>query len=136
MSIPASALAPSFAGHGASRTTRNVIWSLKSAVVVVDKTLLHGVTIGQLTDYLGMYALSRLQTRPHFGEAPTILGLFDRPTSEDVSAQAPQGLTPWDEALLESLYHTNPKLVIQRSMMVTRMVTHIVPAEPAGAPTH
>ena len=136
MSFPASARTPSFAGHGASRITRNVIWSLKSAVVVVDKTRLLGVTIGQLTDYVSMYALSRLKTRPHFGEAPTILGLFGRATSEGVSAQAPQGLTPWDDALLESLYHTNPKLVLQRTMMATRMVTRIVPGEPAGAPTH
>jgi hypothetical protein len=121
---------PVFVGHEASRLTRVVIFSLTSAVVVVDRTQLHGVTIGQLTDYVGMYALSRLKTQVHFGDAATILGLFDGATSEGVSAQATQGMTPWDEALLESLYHTNPSLVLQQRTMVTRMVTHIVPGEP------
>ena len=135
MSIGAAPQAATFSENDVSRITRNVVWSLTSAVVVVDKTRLRDVNIGQLTDYISMYALSRLKTPAHFGDAPTILGLFDDATSEGVSAQAPQGLTPWDDALLESLYHTNPKLVLQRTMMVTRMVTHIVPGVPAGTPS-
>jgi hypothetical protein len=135
MSIGAAPQAPNFSESETSRITRNVIWSLTSAVVVIDKTQLRGVNIGQLTDYVSMYALSRLKTQVHFGDAPTILGLFDGATSEGVSAQAPQGLTPWDDALLESLYHTNPKLGLQRMTMITRMVTDIVPGVPAGTPT-
>ena len=128
-------MAPTFIGHESSRLTRNDIWSLKSAVVVVDRTQLKGVKIGQLTDYVSMYAFSRLKTQVHFGDVPTILGLFEGASSDGESAQKPPGLTPWDEAFLESLYHTDPKLVLQRTMMVTRMVNHIVPGVSAGAPT-
>ena len=83
------------------------------------------VTRGQLADYIGMYAFSRLKTDAHHGDAPTILGLFD-----GLSAQPPPGLTAWDEAFLESLYHTDPKSLLQRSHIVTRMVSHIVPEMP------
>jgi hypothetical protein len=83
------------------------------------------VKIGQLADYLGMYAFARLRTGAHHGDAPTILGLF-----QGAPTRSPPGLTAWDDAFLEALYHTDPKLVQQRGTMVTRMVSHIVPETP------
>jgi hypothetical protein len=119
--------APFFTNCGAaSHITRNVIWSLTSVIVVVDKTRLRGVTRGQLADYVGMYAFSRLKAGALRSDAPTILGLFD-----GVSAQSPGGLTTWDEAFLESLYHIDARLILQRALMVQRMVSHIVPESPA-----
>lgn len=117
------ARAPYFVSPDAdSRITRPASWSLTSAFVVVDATRLQGVKIGQLADYLGMYAFARLKTGAHHGDAPTILGLF-----QGAPTQSPPGLTVWDDAFLEALYHTDPRLVQQRGTMVTRMVSHIVP---------
>lgn len=106
-----------------SRITRPAAWGLASTFIVVDSTQLQGVKIGQLADYVGMYAFARLKTAAYHGDAPTILQLF-----QGTRTQSPPGLTTWDEAFLEALYHTDAKLVLQRGMMVTRMVSHIVPA--------
>jgi hypothetical protein len=110
---------------GDSRITRTAMWSLTSAFVVVDETQLQGVKIGQLADYIGMYAFARLKTGTHHGDAPTILRLF-----QGGPTQTPSGSTPWDEAFLQALYHTDPRLVLQRGLVVTRMVSHIVPETP------
>ena len=119
--------APTFAGHEPSRLVRNVEWNLTAVVVVVDKTQLHGIRIGQLTDYISMHAFSHLKPRADFGDVPTILRLFENP------AQAPEALTSWDEAFLKSLYHTDPKLIYQRESVITRMIKDIVPEVPPGA---
>lgn len=113
-------------GGGGSRITRDATWTLTSVIVVIDKTKLHGVTRGQLADYIAMNAFSRLKPGGRHGSAPTILDLF-----ENVSTQPPTGLTAWDEAFLESLYHTNPTMVQQPMLMASRMVKHIVPETPA-----
>jgi len=120
---------PTSVAHGGD--TQRATRSLTLAILVVDKTHLQGVTLGQLADYIGMYAFSRLRVDAHRGDAPTILGLFD-----DVPAQSPAGLTSWDEAFLESLYHTDPKSVLQRASMVTRMVERIVSDKPPESQTH
>ena len=113
-----------------SRITRAATWSLGSVIIVVDKTRLGAVTRQQLADYLGMYAYSRLKPGTHHANAPTILNLFD-----DLSGQPVQGLSAWDEAFLEALYHSNPSLVHQTQVMVTRMVSHIIPEGPADPPS-
>jgi hypothetical protein len=133
MTAQAGFSAPAFNNpRGASRLTRSVKWTFSSVIVVIDKAKLGEVTRGQLADYVGMQAFSRLKTGGRPGEAPTILGLF-----EGATAQSPPGMTAWDAAFLESLYHTDPALMQQRMSMVTRMVKHIVPetkADPASPP--
>lgn len=109
-------------GGGGSRLTRTTIWSLKSVFVVVDKTQLSHVKIGQLADYIGMNVLARLRPDAQHGDAPTILRLF-----QGDAAVRPEGMTPWDQAFLEAFYHTDQALVLQRGIMVRRMVSHIVP---------
>jgi hypothetical protein len=116
--------APAFVSPDAdSRIAGPAAWGLTSAFNLVDSTQLQGVKIGQLTDYVGMYAFARLKTAAYHGDAPTILQLF-----QGTRTQSPPGLTAWDEAFFEALYHTDAKLVLQRGMMVTRVVSHIVPA--------
>jgi hypothetical protein len=125
--LPMATPVPIFGGPTleASRMTRNAIWSLGSVVVVVDKSRVSGVTIGQLADYIGMQGFCQVKPTAFRSEAPTILTLF-----EGEGARA-TGLTAWDEALLESLYHTNPALVQQPLIMASRMVKHIVPERKA-----
>jgi hypothetical protein len=111
--------------QGDSHIARTSAWSVTSAFLVVDETQIQGVKIGQLADYIGMYAFARLKTGTHHGDAPTILGLF-----QGAPNQSPPGLTAWDEAFLEALYHTDPRLVLQRGLIITRMVSRIVPETP------
>ena len=123
--------APSFNRRDSgSRITRAASWSLGSVIIVVDKTKLGAVTRQQLADYVGMYAYSRLKPGTHHANAPTILNLFD-----DLSGQPAPGLTQWDEAFLEALYHSNSRLVHQTQTMVTRMVQHIVPEDSPEPPS-
>jgi hypothetical protein len=131
MGSPGDLPVPSFARRDSgSRITRQATWSLKSVVVVVDKTKLSGVTWQQLADYVGMSAYSRFKPGTHHANAPTILDLFD-----DLSGQPPPGLSAWDEAFLEALYHSDPALVQQTQTMVTRMVRHIVPEDAPEPPS-
>jgi len=117
--------APKFAGSDSSRLVKSVIWSVRSAIVVVDKNKMEGISRDQLADYIAMCALSRIKPRTTFGDAPTILKLFDGPAT-----QAPASLSAWDQAFLESLYHTDSTSTMQRQMIVTRMMSHIVPQPP------
>jgi hypothetical protein len=121
--LPTGSSVPIFSGPTleASRIVRNAIWSLDSVLVIVDKSRVSGVTIGQLADYIGMQGFCRIKPTAYHSEAPTILTLF-----EGAGARV-TGLTAWDEALLESLYHTNPALIQQPMIMASRMVRRLVP---------
>jgi hypothetical protein len=117
--------APKFSIEDGTRLVKSVIWSVRSAIVVIDKSKMQGVSRDQLADYIAMCAFSRIKPGATLGDAPTILKLFDGP-----AAQAPAGLSAWDQAFLESLYHTDPKSTLQRQLIVTRMMSHIVPEGP------
>jgi len=117
--------APKFASEDSGPLVKSVIWSVRSAIVVIDKSKMQGVSATQLADYIAMCAFSRIKPAATLGDAPTILKLFDGP-----AAQAPAGLSAWDQAFLESLYHTDPKSTLQRQLIVTRMMSHIVPQTP------
>lgn len=119
---------PTVVTHGGD--THRVTQTLTSVILVIDKTRLQGVTRGQLADYIGMYAFSRLRTQVRPGDAPTILGLFN-----SVPARSPASLTGWDEAFLQALYHTDPQSALQRASIVTRMVERIVSGGPPNSQT-
>jgi hypothetical protein len=108
-------------GEGDSRITRTAAWSLSSVFVVVDTAQLKGVKVGQLADYIAVSTLARIKPDARHGDAPTILGLFD-----GAGAQPVAGMTSWDDAFLDALYHTDPALVRQRGILISRMVSHIV----------
>ncbi|MGH8289710.1 MAG: hypothetical protein ACREV7_11890 [Steroidobacteraceae bacterium] len=89
-----------------------------SAIVVIDTGSLERVTIGQLADYVSLVGLVKVRPDTDGEGAPTILRLFRDPSP-------PQALTPWDRALLYSLYNTNQsgklQLVDMESVMVGRI---------------
>ena len=72
---------------------------VNGTVLLLDQPATVGKTINQLADYAAMRTIA--QTRP-IGDAasePTILTLFDG------GAAPPRGLTPFDTAYLQALYH-------------------------------
>jgi hypothetical protein len=86
-----------------TRLHANTSYGLTSAVVVIDSKRLAGMKMGALADYIAMAALIQLQTDADVGDAPSVLSLFSPPAG----SAAPEGLTPWDTAFLDALYHTN-----------------------------
>ncbi|MGH8198814.1 MAG: SEL1-like repeat protein [Steroidobacteraceae bacterium] len=102
-----------------TRLNYAAINALSSAFIVVDMSQMREITTGQLADYVAMVGLAQVRTNTDLGKASTILGLFDDPT------HPPQGLSPWDHALLYSLYNTNQKSIGQISEIEDTVLTRV-----------
>ena len=96
--------------------------SISYAIVVADTNRLtqKHVKLGQLAAYVSLVGLVDIQAGADGGGAPTILRLFHDPN-------APAGLTPWDRALLYSLYNTSQSGKLQLTDMEVSMVRKITP---------
>jgi len=110
---------PTGCGEG-SHLVFNVIWKFSRVFVIADRARLHGVTRGQLADYVAMVGLAKLKPGAHLGDAPTILKLF-----EGAPQAAPAGMTDWDQTFLESLYATEQRSILQRSQIARAMLREI-----------
>ena len=106
---------------GASRLP-GAVWSFDPVFVVVDQSRMHGVTLEQFTDYVAMVSLAQIKLTPHFGEAQTILKLFD-----SGSQPAPAAMSDWDQSFLQVLYHPEVSLAKEQSTIALRMVRALVP---------
>lgn len=112
-------------GRGVSAGSHLILTAVSTfsrVFVIVDRTRLHGVNLGQLAAYVAMVGLAKLKTGANLDDAPTILKLFD-----GAPGAAPAGLTDWDRAFLKSLYETEQLEVGQRGQIERAMVRHIVP---------
>jgi hypothetical protein len=96
------------------------IRSISSAIVVIDLRRMKNVAIQQMADYVALVTLAdvRLDTDPT--SAPSILWLFSQATP-------PPGLSPWDQALLYSLYNTTQTDKLQVSEMESTMAMRMAP---------
>ena len=100
----------------------NVIWGMTQVTVVVEQGRLQGVSLGQFADYAAMAGLAQIKVGAHFGDAPTILKLFDSSPQA-----APEGMSDWDRAFLKSLYATESTSKGQRSQIAHQVVREIAP---------
>jgi hypothetical protein len=105
-----------------SRLTYAAVRSLSSVIVVVDATRVQGLNFSQLTDYVGIVGLAEVNQDAEVGPVPTILRLFR------ATADLPQGLSPWDEAFLASLYDADQTSVMEQSIMKRHMVSALAPS--------
>ncbi len=106
---------------GGTHISFNTLWTFSRVFVIVDRTRLQGVRLGQLTDYVAMVAFAKLKPDARLGDAPTILKLFD-----EAPQAAPPGMTDWDQTFLKSLYATEQKSKTQRGQIARAMVREIV----------
>ena len=118
-SNPGGTLGPSYCQNGIdTHLSYGDVRSIYSAVIIVDTHRLTQVTIAQLADYLSLVGLASVRPDAPAQGTPTILRLFR-------DQHSPPGLTPWDQALLYSLYNTNQagklQLVDMESLMVDRI---------------
>lgn len=99
---------------------RGVVQALTSVIIVVDGRQTPEINMGQLADYTAMIGLAQIRVQADTGTAPSILHLFQG------SDPQPQGLSPWDEAFLHSLYTTDQSSVLEVPIIEDRMFKQIV----------
>jgi hypothetical protein len=93
---------------------------LTSVIIVVDGRQTTKINMGQLADYIAMVGLAQIRVQADTGTAPSILHLFHG------SGPQPLGLSPWDEAFLQSLYTTDQSSVLEVPIIEDRMFQQIV----------
>jgi hypothetical protein len=124
---PGGGMGPSYcSNHVDTHLTYGDIRSISYAIVVADSNKLHEnhVTLGQLGDYAALVGLANIQPDADGGGESTMLRLFH-------DQNPPPGLTPWDRALLYSLYNTSQSGKLQLTdmevSMARRMATRSKP---------
>lgn len=100
--------------YGSSRS------SISTAIVVVDGRRMKGVTMEQMADYIALVGLADVRPGSNSLPVPSILRLFGH-------GSPPQALTPWDRALLYSLYNTNQMSKLQVQEVEITMTRHLAP---------
>jgi hypothetical protein len=104
-----------------SRILSSVSEELDAVIIVVDTASTGTVTFGQLSDYVAMVALARVDLRAELGNASTILRLFAAGNQED----NPRRLTDWDRAFLKAVYGLQDSLFRDASVVTGRMLDNL-----------
>lgn len=105
-------------GLPGSRLSKDTSPALSAMIVVVDSRQLQGVSIGELSDYVSVVALSNPPDQPSV-HPNSILALFDDPRNPAASF----ALTDYDLSFLDGLYNApvNKSANVQRSTINSRM---------------
>jgi hypothetical protein len=109
------------ATHAYSLRYFDEVQSFTSVIVVVDSKRAAGVKLDQLSDYIAVVGLSKIDLDVDFGGAPTILSIFT-PAAGSAAEPAPAGITGWDQDYLKGLYVTRQNSRGQRSEIADMMV--------------
>jgi hypothetical protein len=113
-----------------SHFSRSAVRSINTAIIIVDLPRIKSVNVAQLSDYIAMVGLAEINLDRTILSAPSVLRLFSEPGETPL-----EGMSPWDQALLKSLYASRAESVMQVSEMETHMVDSIaqplVAADPA-----
>lgn len=96
------------------------VQELTSVVIVVDGRQTANINMQQIADYIAMVGLAQIRVHADTGTAPSILNLFKG------SDPQPLGLSPWDEAFLQSLYTTDQSSVLEVPIIEDRMFQQLV----------
>jgi hypothetical protein len=106
---------PSNSNAESSAFVRNAILGFQSVFAVIDTGRTGSLKLDQMSDFVAMAGLSNVDPDADLGAAPSILRIF---TS---SKEAPPGLSRWDVAFLNALYHSEQTSRSQRSEIAERM---------------
>jgi hypothetical protein len=123
--LPSSEQGPVVAGdvrapvvnvEGPSRVHSGIRDDLRTVIIIVDGTKLHGTTWQQLGDYLAVVSLAQVNLDADPTAFDSILNLFSNP-------KAYSGLTDWDRSYLHTLYSLNQERspAVQRVDLVGQM---------------
>jgi hypothetical protein len=112
---------PFFALPGACVGASSPEQGFSYVFIIVDLSQTKGLEIGQLADYVALAGLAQVRPGADPGSAPTILNLFRDPQ------HAPQALSPWDQALLYSLYTTKQSSRMEVPLIRNGVMARIAP---------
>jgi hypothetical protein len=107
------------AGVAGTRLSYGAVQALSTVIIVVDRSRIAHLNMGQLADYVSMVGLAQIRLDGNTGTAPSILGLFRE------SDSPPQGLSLWDQSFLDGLYSTDQPSVLQVGALKSRMFQQI-----------
>jgi hypothetical protein len=107
----------------ASNIKASVAENIQAVVVLVDARGTHGTTLAQLTDYVAMVSLAKIDLDAKLAGIDTILQLFADPRPPNM----PQALTAWDFAFLHGLYRISYMPKNQHMDLRARMVRELAP---------
>ncbi len=102
-----------------TRIRYSAVQTFSSVFIIVDLNQTKNLSIGQLADYVSLLGLAQIEPEGDTAKMPTILTLFHD------AARPPQALSPWDHALLYSLYNTNQSSVLEVSLVERNIVSRI-----------
>jgi len=113
-----------------SRIRIDDVPTIRSALVVVDRGHITGLTIGAVADYVAMVALAEVNLQGDYSSAESILNLFTTPEKGQSISQ----LSAWDAAFLKALYATDPSSKFHYSAIVDKMISdpETVPITPGA----
>src|SRR4051812_360438 len=106
-----------------SRIQASVAENIHAVVVLVDARGTRGLTVAQLSDYIAMVSLAKINLDAKLDGIDTILQLFADPRPPNV----PQALTAWDFAFLHGLYRISYMPIHQHMDLRARMVRELAP---------
>lgn len=117
-------------GCGDSTFTSCLQSALVNVFVVVDTSRVEGKSVGVLSDYVAMLALSQPRSLGACQPLPSVTDLF----VGGCPGGAPDELTPADAAYLTALYQANPEArkVNEQADIADRMAKMLVPASTAA----
>jgi len=98
----------------------NALPDLKSVIAVIDLTRVVGLDWRQVTDYIAMAGVTKVNLDAHVEGTSTIMSLFSAPGDA-----RPQGLSSWDRSFIKELYQTDPVYRHQRVLIANKMVSDI-----------
>jgi hypothetical protein len=104
-----------------SRLQWDELRDLASVIIIVDKRRVGGIALGQLADFVALAGLTEVRLDAPVAGNASILRMFDRAVAQ------PAGLTPWDQAFLEALYHTDQSDKLQGSVIATQIALKLAP---------
>ena len=110
--------------HRDSHIYSSVTEDFASVVVVVNDSETGQATFGQLSDYVGMVALARVDLSADFTGADSILRLF---AASDSITPPPARLTESDRSFLKTLYGADISRQRPRKLISTTMIRGLVP---------
>lgn len=115
---------PTYISHGNGRSIRaeyQLMPDLKSVIVIIDSDKIDGFEVTQLSEYIAMVGLAKVDMDALYEDTPTILRLFSSPAND-----RPQALSNWDRSFLRALYQTDEASRAQRSTIVDHMVADLL----------
>jgi Secretin and TonB N terminus short domain len=119
-----------------SRARIDDLQTIESALVIVDRKRIEGLTVGAVADYAAMIGLAEVNPQGDYSSAESILKLFAAPDKGQSVNQPVNQLSAWDAAFLKALYATDQSSKLQVTTIVEKMTSDAAAVEVTPGAAH